>query len=54
LASLGVRSEVAERCPGHKLRGVEGTYNTHDYFNERRAALETWTAVLLDIESGAR
>lgn len=54
LASLGVRSEVAERCLGHKLRGVEGTYNTHDYLNERRAALETWTALLLDIESGAQ
>jgi integrase len=54
LASLGIRSEVAERCLGHKLRGVEGTYNTHDYLNERRAALETWTAVLLDMESGVR
>jgi integrase len=54
LASLGVRSEVAERCLGHKLRGVEGTYNTHDYLNERRAALEAWTALLLDIESGAQ
>jgi integrase len=54
LASLGIRSEVAERCLGHKLRGVEGTYNTHDYLNERRAALETWTALLLDIESGAQ
>lgn len=54
LASLGIRSEVAERCLGHKLRGVEGTYNTHDYLNERRAALESWTALLLDIESGAQ
>jgi integrase len=54
LASLGVRSEVAERCLGHKLRGVEGTYNTHDYLSERRAALESWTALLLDIESGAQ
>ncbi len=54
LASLGVRSEVAERCLGHKLRGVEGTYNTHDYLNERRAALEAWTALLLDVESGAQ
>jgi len=54
LASLGIRSEVAERCLGHKLRGVEGTYNTHDYLNERRAALETWTAVLLDMESDVR
>ena len=47
LAALGVRAEVAERCLGHKLRGVEGTYNRHDYFNERRAALQTWTALLL-------
>ena len=54
LAALGIRSEVAERCLGHKLRGVEGTYNTHDYLNERRAALEKWTAVLLDIEYGER
>jgi hypothetical protein len=33
---------------------LEGTYNTHDYLSERRAALETWTALLLDIESGAQ
>jgi integrase len=54
LAALGVRREVAERCLGHRLRGVEGIYNTHDYFQERRAALETWTAMMLDIESGLR
>jgi len=35
-----------------RLRGVEGTYNTHDYLTERRAALEKWTAVLLEIERG--
>jgi len=52
LAALGFRSEVAERCLGHKLSGVEGTYNTHDYLSERRAALESWTAVLLEIERG--
>ena len=28
LATLGVRREVAERCLGHKLRGIEGTYTT--------------------------
>jgi len=54
LASLGIRSEVAERCLGHKLRGVEGTYNTHDYLNERRTALGKWTAMLLEIERGER
>ncbi len=39
LAGLGISFEVAERCLGHKLRGVAGIYNTHDYFDERRKAL---------------
>ncbi len=52
LAALGVRREVAERCLGHKLRGVEGTYDRHDYFKDRRAALARWTQLLLDAERG--
>lgn len=52
LAALGVRREVAERCLGHKLKGVEGTYDRHDYFDERRKALEQWTALLLKAERG--
>jgi integrase len=52
LAALGVRRQVAERCLGHKLRGVEGTYDRHDYFKERRTALESWTTLLLAIERG--
>ncbi|WP_362910820.1 tyrosine-type recombinase/integrase [Alcaligenes faecalis] len=40
LASLGVPGHVAERCLNHTLKGVEGIYNRHDYFNERREALE--------------
>ena len=54
LAALGIRREAAERCLGHKLRGVEGTYDRHDYFQERRVALETWTAHLAGIERGER
>ncbi len=54
LAALGVRREVAERCLGHAIRGVEGTYDRHDYFKERRTALEQWTAVLMDAERGVR
>jgi integrase len=52
LATLGVRSEVAERCLGHQLGGVEGTYNRHDYFEERRRALALWTDVIVDAERG--
>ena len=54
LAALGVRSEIAERCLNHRLRGVEGVYNTYDYFEERRTALGAWSDLLLDIESGVR
>lgn len=52
LAALGVRREVAERCLGHKLKGVEGTYDRHDYFRERRQALAQWTQVILEAERG--
>ncbi len=52
LAALGIRREVAERCLGHKLRGVEGTYDRHDYFKERRVALQQWTALVVQAERG--
>ena len=54
LAALGVRREVAERCLGHAIRGVEGTYDRHNYFKERRTALEQWTDVLIEAERGVR
>lgn len=54
LSTLGIRTEVAERCLNHKLPGIQSVYNTHDYFAERRAALEAWTALLLEIERGER
>jgi integrase len=52
LAALGVRREVAERCLGHKLRGVEGTYDRHDYLKERREALAQWSKLIVDAERG--
>jgi hypothetical protein len=39
VAQLGAPDHVAERCLNHKLKGVEGIYNRHDYFDERREAL---------------
>lgn len=50
LAALGVRSEVAERCLNHKLKGVEGTYNVHDYFQERRDGLTSWAALIVELD----
>lgn len=52
LAMLGVSPHVAERCLNHKLKGVEGVYNHHDYFNERKAALDAWAALLVRLENG--
>lgn len=39
LASIGIPGHVAERCLNHKIRGVEGIYNRHDYFDERKEAM---------------
>ena len=46
LASLGVPGHVAERCLNHKLKGVEGIYDRHDYFEERKGALNELSEAL--------
>lgn len=53
LAALGVEPHIAERCLNHKIKGVEGIYNRHDYFDERRNALELWARFLDTCEKGA-
>lgn len=50
LASLNVPPHVAERCLNHKIKGVEGVYNHHDYFDERREALVRWADVVKSLE----
>ena len=47
LAAAGVPGHVAERCLNHKLRGIEGVYDRHDYFDERKEALAK-VAVLVE------
>lgn len=39
LAAEGIAPHVAERCLNHKIQGIEGIYNQHDYLEERRHAL---------------
>ena len=46
LSALGVRPEIAERCLNHKLRGVLGVYDQHEFLPERREALNRWGSVL--------
>lgn len=53
LAALGVDPVVAERCLNHRIKGVEGIYNRHQYFDERRAALTQWAGLLVALETGA-
>lgn len=52
LAALGVDPIVAERCLNHRIKGVEGIYNRHQYFDERRAGLERWAELLVSLEQG--
>ncbi|WP_240669019.1 site-specific integrase [Dyella sp. M7H15-1] len=52
LEALGVLPHVAERCLNHKLKGVVGIYNRHDYFEERKAALQVWADLLAQLEAG--
>ena len=54
LAALGVDPHVAERCLNHKIKGIEGIYNRHDYYEERRQALMLWAGFLESCEHGTR
>jgi integrase len=52
LAALGVAPYIAEMCLNHKPKGIEATYNVHDYFEERRAALGGLSDLLIQCEKG--
>lgn len=53
LAALGVVPHIAEMCLNHKpAKGIEAVYNVHDYFEERRAALNALAALLAECEKG--
>ena len=44
MSRVGVRPDVAELCLGHKLGGVRGTYDRHEYHAEKKHALEQLAA----------
>jgi len=54
LAALGITPHIAERVLNHKQRGMAGIYDRHDYFEDRRAALDLWAGVLSELEQGAK
>ena len=44
LSRAGVNSDIAERCMGHAITGIRGTYDKHHYIPEMRAAFEALAA----------
>jgi integrase len=48
MSRAGVPSDHAERCLGHVLPGIRGTYDRHEYINEKRHAFEA-LASLVDL-----
>jgi integrase len=47
LSRAGVNADIAERCLGHVIGGVRGTYDRHRYLEEMRHAFEA-LATLID------
>lgn len=52
LSALGVDPHIAERCLNHKIKGVEGIYDRHSYFAERKEALTKLAAFIVACETG--
>jgi integrase len=46
LARTGIRDDIAERCLGHVIKGVEKVYNRHTYLEEKRDAFEALALVV--------
>ena len=44
LSRAGVNSDIAERCLGHAMPGVRGTYDRHTYLDEMRHAFDALAA----------
>lgn len=51
LSRLKVTEEAREAVLAHARPGIKGTYDLHDYLDEKREALELWAARLRDIVS---
>jgi integrase len=54
MRKLGVARDISEMCLNHKLKGVEGIYDQHTYYDERRKALELWARFLVTCQAGKK
>ena len=50
MRALGVPRDITEMCLNHKLSGIEGIYDVHTYFEERKQALTVWSDFLVEVE----
>jgi integrase len=46
MSRAGVRPDIAERVLGHRIQGVAGVYDRHEYFAEKAEALATVATVI--------
>jgi integrase len=49
LSKLRIDRDIREAVLAHTRRGVEGVYDRHDYFDEKRDALERWAAYVRNL-----
>jgi integrase len=49
MSRAGVPSHVSERTTGHIIKGVEGIYDRHDYFDEKAEALDALAKLVAKI-----
>jgi integrase len=46
MSRAGVPSDHAERCLGHVMPGVRGTYDRHEYYEEKKRAFEALASLV--------
>jgi integrase len=44
MSRAGVQADHAERAIGHAIRGIRGTYDRHEFYNEKKQAFEALAA----------
>jgi integrase len=52
MRKLAVTRDISEMCLNHKLKGVEGIYDLHTCYDERRAALTLWASFIGNCQAG--
>jgi hypothetical protein len=53
LSKLRIDRDIREAVLAHTRPGVEGVYDRHDYFDEKRDALERWAAYVRNLATPA-